>query len=249
MKTTLIIFLFLTNKLTAQNNLTGKEILEKTTIANGGDSWQKPQTLQLSGHATWTPFGKTDTSSIYFDTYKMFRIFPSENNAARIANGKIKFIAKYADSLYMQLIFDSKTTQNYLSNRAKPFQKYFSWGNNFGFSIIRFANKDSFKVERLVDDQVEGNSCYTVSITDPKQFVTTFSIDKKSFYIRGVSFITDIGYHNRIYSDFEKIKLKGGKYFVQPKRLRLFFDGFKWMDINWLNNKVNEPISDEIFQQ
>jgi hypothetical protein len=233
----------------AQDTLSGKTILAKTTAACGGDTWQQPQTLQLSGDATWTPFGKTDTSSIYFDTYKMYRVFPVENNAARVANGKVRFDAKYGDSTYMQLIFDSKITKNYLSERAKPFQKYFSWSNNFGFSIIRFAQRDSFKIDRLANDQVEGHPCYIVQITDPKKFVTTFSIDQKTFFIRGVAFITDIGYHHRIYSDFEKMKLDEGKFFVQPKRLRLYFDGIKWMDILWRNNKVNEPIPEEVFNK
>jgi hypothetical protein len=230
-------------------NYTAKGVLIKTVEACGGDTWQQPKTLQLSGNATWTPYGKTDSAhKIYFDTYQMYRVFPAENTAARVANGKVRFDAKYGDSLYMQLIFDSAISRNYLSDRAKPYQKYFSWSNNFGFSIIRFALRDSFKVERLVDDQVEGNDCYIIQITDPKKFVTTFSIDKQTFYIRGVAFITDIGYHHRIYSGFEKLDAGKGRFFIQPKRLRIYFDAIKWMDINWMKNKVNGEIGPEIFK-
>jgi hypothetical protein len=242
------IFLAALNNVTAQDTLSAKVILKKTIAASGGDTWQQPKTLQLAGDATWTPFGRTDTSAIHFDTYKMYRVFPAANNAARVANGKVRFDAKYGDSLYMQLVFDSKTSRNYLSERAKPYQKYFSWSNNFGFSIIRFAASDSFTTERLTDDQAEGFPCYIIQITDPKKFVTTFSIDKNSFYIRGVAFTTDIGYHHRIYADFEKLKAGDGQFFIQPKRLRIYFDGIKWMDINWRNNKVNEAIGDNIFQ-
>jgi hypothetical protein len=242
-----ILFLFAVTFVSAQNNLTGKEILKRTVIASGGDTWQQPQTLQLSGDATWTPYGKTDTSSMYFDTYKMYRVFPSENSAARQANGKVRFDAKYGDSTYMQLIFDSKITKNYLSGRAKPYQKYFSWSNNFGFSIIRFADRDSFTVNRLANDLVDGHDCYVVQIIDPKKFTTSFWIDSKSFYIRSVGFVTDLGWHHRIYSDFEKLNVGAGKFFIQPKRLRLYFEGVKWMDINWRNNKVNREIPDNIF--
>lgn len=242
-----ILFLFAVTFVPAQNNLTGKEILKRTVIANGGDTWQQPQTLQLSGDATWTPSGKTDTSSIYFDTYKMYRVFPSENNAARQANGKVRFDAMYGDSTYMQLIFDSKITKNYLSNRARPYQKYFSWSNNFGFSIIRFAERDSFTVNRLTNDLIDGNECYVVQIIDPKKFTTNFWIDAKTFYIRSVGFVTDLGWHHRIYSDFERLDAGDGKFFIQPKRLRLYFEGIKWMNINWRNNKVNREIADNIF--
>ncbi|MEI6264824.1 MAG: hypothetical protein WCP74_06950 [Sphingobacteriia bacterium] len=250
MKKIILLFCCIPFLLNAQSNLTGKEILHQLTIAAGGDLWQQPQSLQLSGNATWTPFGKTDPSeSIHFDTYKMYRVFPSQNLAAHAANGKIRFDAKYNDSTYMQLIFDGQKTLNYLSEKAKPYQKYFSWSNNFGFGIIRFADKDSFSVVRLADDQIEGYPCYVVQITDPKKMVTTFSIDQKTFYIRGVNFITDIGFHNRIYSDFEKLKPanKSGGYFIQARRIRLYFDGIKWMDINWTNNKVNGIIQDEVF--
>jgi hypothetical protein len=233
------------------NNLSGRDILKRATAASGGNTWQQPTTLQLNGDATWTPYGKTTVGeSIHFDTYKMFRVFPSENNAAHSANGKIRFDAKYGDSVYLQLMYDGKSTLNYLSEKAKPYQKYFSWSNNFGFSIIRFADRDSFQVQRLTDDQVEGHPVYIVQITDPKKMVTTFSIDQKTFWIRGVAFNTDIGYHHRIYSDFEKLKPVTGKgFFMQPKRLRIYFDGIKWMDINWRKNVVNGNIDDKMFEQ
>jgi hypothetical protein len=242
-----IAFVFIIGNVASQNNLSGKEILKRTVAASGGDTWQQPQTLQLSGDATWTPYGKKDTSSIHFDTYKMYRVFPSDNNAARQANGKVRFDAKYGDSMYMQLIFDSKITRNYLSNRAKPYQKYFSWSNNFGFSIIRFADRDSFTVNRLVNDLIDGNECYMVQIIDPKKFTTNFWIDTKTFYIRSVGFVTDLGWHHRIYSDFEKLNAGDGKFFIQPKKLRLYFEGVKWMEINWRKNKVNETIADTEF--
>jgi hypothetical protein len=246
LSTTILLLLFLQPSI-AQNNLTGKEILKRTVAACGGDTWQQPQTLQLSGDAVWTPYGKTDSSSIYFDTYKMYRVFPSENNAARQANGKVRFDAKYGDSTYMQLIFDSIITRNYLCNRAKPYQKYFSWSNNFGFSIIRFADRDSFTVNRLANDLIDGHDCHVVQIIDPKKFTTNFWIDSKTFYIRSVGFVTDLGWHHRIYSDFEKLNAGEGAFFIQPKRLRLYFEGVKWMDINWKNNKVNEEIEEEVF--
>jgi hypothetical protein len=229
-------------------NYTAKSVLRKTVEASGGDTWQQPQTLQLNGDAVWTPYGLTDSAhKIDFDQYQMYRIFPAVNDAARKANGKIRFDAKYGDSLYLQLIFDSAVTRNYLSERAKPYQKYFSWANNFGFSIIRFADRDSFLVEKLTSDAIDGNGCYVIRITDPKKFETTFWIDQKTFYIRSVGFKTDLGWHHRIYSDFEKLDAGRGKFFVQPRRLRIYFEGIKWMDVSWRKNIVNQPIADGVF--
>ncbi|MBL8515083.1 MAG: hypothetical protein JNJ55_13910, partial [Betaproteobacteria bacterium] len=68
--------------------------------------------------------------------------------------------------------------------------------------------------------------------------------DRKTSYIRSVAFTTDVGYHHRVYSEFSKAPIVN---FVQPQRVRLYFDGIKWMDIRWRQFKVNEPIADSVF--
>jgi len=231
----------------AQSSANAKLILKKAVAAAGGETWQFPKSLVLKGDAVWTPHGKTDAlNSIRFDKYAMYRVYPSENKAAHQANGKIRFDAAYGDSAYMQLIFDGQRTKNYLSDRAKPYQKHFSWSNNFGFGIIRFADRDSFQVHQLADDQVEGYPCFVIQIVDPKQTITNFFIDQQNYYIRSVAFLTDVGYHHRIYSDFTKADNVS---FVQPGRVRLYFDGIKWMDIHWRMFTVNQPIEDAVFKQ
>ena len=224
-----------------------KEILQLAVAASGGSLWQQPETLELHGTALFTPYGKTDArSQKQLDTYSMYRIFPGDNKAAHQANGKIRFDAATDNQVFMQLIFDGTKTRNTLSDDARPFREHFSWSNNFGFGIIRFADRDSFLVERLTDETNDGFPCYTVQITDPKKMITVFQIDKKSYLIRGVSFTTTVGYHHRIYSDFQKIKV-GNQFFMQPRRVRLFFDGVRWMDIHWEKNSVNQPIAEEVF--
>jgi hypothetical protein len=225
------------------NNLTAKEILKRTVAASGGDTWQQPSTLLLRGVATFTPHGKTD-SLLQFDRYAMYRIFPTENNAAHQANGKVRFDAFYGQNSFFELKFDGKKSKMALSDRAKPYAKQFNWSNNFGFGIIRFADRDSFQVTRLTDDQVEGFPCYIVQITDPKKMSTTFGIDKKSYFIRTVAFNTDVGYHHRVYSEFKRAKNCA---FIQPTRVRLYFDGVKWMDIDWQTFQVNEAIDENVF--
>jgi hypothetical protein len=227
--------------------LTGKTILQNAVKAAGGAIWQQPKTLMLKGDAVWTPHGKTDQANLLrFDEYAMHRVFPADNDAARQANGKVRFDAAANKALFMQLIFDGKTTHNVLSDAAKPYQKHFSWSNNFGFGILRFADREGFVVERLTDDQIEGYPCFVVQITDPKKTVTTFFIDIETNYIRSVAFNTDVGYHHRIYSEFRRAPNVD---FVQPTRVRLYFDGIKWMDIHWRQFAVNEAISDKVFER
>ena len=240
------LLLLIAINLTAQaSGLTGKAILQDAVKAAGGETWQQPKTLMLKGEAVWTPYGKADAENqLRFDQYAMYRVFPADSDNARKASGKVRFDAAAGKATFMQLIFDGTTTHNFLSDAAKPYQKHFSWSNNFGFGILRFADREGFTVTRLTDDQVEGHPCYVVQITDPKKMVTTFSVDVETKYIRSVAFNTDVGYHHRIYSDFKRAKNVD---FVQPTRVRLYFDGIKWMDINWRQFAVNEAIADKVF--
>ena len=36
--------------------------------------------------------------------------------------------------------------------------------------------------------------------------------------------------------------------FLQPTRIRIYYDGIKWMDINWKQYIINESIGDAIFE-
>lgn len=230
----------------AQNTLTAIEVLRKAAERAGGEDWQNPKTLRLNGTAEFTPYGLTDkTHRLFFETYTMHRIFPQENQEAHKANGKVRFDAAYGDSAFFRLKFDGVKSDMYLSERAKPYAKHFNWSNNFGFGIIRFADAPGYETLLLTDDQVEGKPCYLIRITDPKKNITVFGIDKKDFYIRMVAFSTDVGFHHRIYSDFKKAKNVN---FLQPTRVRLYFDGIKWMDILWKEFEVNQEIKEEVFE-
>jgi hypothetical protein len=176
-------------------------------------------------------------------------VFPVENDAAHKANGKVRFDARRGKDVFMHLVFDSKITRNILSERAKPYQKHFSWSNNFGFGIIRFANQPGYVLTRLADDQIEGYPCFVVQITDPKKMTTNFWIDSQTYLIRSVAFTTDVGYHHRIYSDFVRKHIDATRFFSQPTRVRLYFDGLKWMDIQWTDVAVNQPIADAVFER
>lgn len=226
--------------------MTAQEILRKATEVAGGDTWQSPKTLVLKGDADITPMGLADAKNkIHLDKYALYRVFPPYNDDAHKANGKVRFDANYGDSTYFKLIFDGKKNNMFLAERAKPYAKQFNLSNNFGFSIIRFADKPDFETLLLADDQVEGFPCYIIKIIDPKKNITVFAIDQKKFYIRMVAFNTEVGFHHRIYSDFTKVKNVN---FLQPQRLRIYFEGLKWVDIHWKEFYVNEVINDKVFE-
>jgi hypothetical protein len=223
---------------------TALAIVEQAVAAAGGEAWARPNTLQLRGHATFYALGEHD-QPIHVLTYKMWRVFPTENKAAHQANGRVRFDAFIGEKLFFQIAFDGQKSYAEFSPAAEREREAAKWENSFGFGILRFARDPAFTLTRLADDQIEGHPCYFVRVVDPHNNVTDFGIDQKDFAIRSVSFKTPRGFHQRLYSDF---KWHQKPRFRQPTRVRLYYDGVKWTDITWQEFAVNQPIEEAVFQ-
>lgn len=237
---TLIVCLILFASFASAQELTPLEIAKKTIEASGGETWRRPKTLQLSGTATLFWNGQTYRMT----TYKMWRVFPDENNSAHTANGKVRFDAFEGDKIFFRLAFDGVNSTQILSDAAKQNEESLKLGNNFGFSIFRFIENPDFLLARLPDDKIDGHPCYFIKITDAKKSDTIFGVDKKTFFIRYAAFQTPISLQQRFYDDFKRVK---GVKFIQPRSLRIFNGGVKTTEVFWKNYKVNEPIADEVF--
>ena len=227
----------------AYSQLSNLQIIKEAVKAAGGENWRRPKTLHLSGTATLCWEGKL-AKCRRMDTYKMWRVFPDKNEEAHRANGMVRFDAFEGNTLFVRVAFDGKKTSSFFSKEAEERKDAFRWANAFGFSILRFADGEGFKLVRMTDDQVEGFPCYFIKIIDPKKNETTFAIDKRSYRIRFVGFDTPLGYHNRIYSNFKWHK---NPRFIQPTRVRLYYNGVKTADIHWKKFAVNKAISDKVF--
>jgi hypothetical protein len=241
----MLLLLAMTLTATAQQPaLTALSIVEKAVAEAGGEAWARPNTLQLRGHATFYGLGE-QANEIHVPTYKMWRVFPTENKAAHQANGRVRFDAFIGDKRFFQIAFDGQKSLAEFSPEAEREREAAKWENSFGFGILRFARDPGFVLTRLADDQIEGHPCYFVRVLDPQKNVTDFGIDQKDFAIRAVSFKTPRGFHQRIYSDF---KWHQKPRFRQPTRVRLYYDGVKWTDITWQEFAVNQPIDEAVFQ-
>ena len=71
-----------------------------------------------------------------------------------------------------------------------------------------------------------------------------FGIDRESAYVRLAAWDTPRGWHQRIYSDFYWVAEPG---FLQPGRVRLYYDGAKSVDIRWTSAAINEELPDDLF--
>jgi hypothetical protein len=221
-------------------DLSARAIVERAHSAAGGEAWLRPKTLYLEGSATMY----RDGQEMPAPSYRMWRQFPAWNDAAHVANGKVRIDAYNGSERVLQISFDGEHSynENGLIEGAKASRE---WSENFGFGIIRFALGDGFELRRMPDDSVDAMATHVVQIKDPSGGETNFWIDQKSFAIRKVGFDTERGWHERIYSDFYPIEPSK---FMQPGRVRLYYRGILSNDIRWTHARLDEAFPAAVFR-
>lgn len=229
---------------TAAAALDGPTILARATEAHGGEAWANAKTLTLSGHAIfYAPTGGTIASRA--DDYRMWRVFDTNRRAAHTAEGKVRILAKAGPRQLFTVGFDGTTTWN--DKGAVPKSEADAlWAANFGFGIIRRAADPGFKAERMPDDTVGTHPLHMVRLTDPAGSVTVFGIDRRSYAIRTMGFMTPRGWHERTYDDF--IRLKNPAW-LQARHVTLRYNGVKQNEVFWTTTKVDAAIPDAVFAQ
>ncbi len=222
--------------------LEGAAILAMAREAAGGDDWANARTLTLSGHAVF--YGpKSHEPRTRASDYRMWRVFDPGRTVAHGADGKVRIIAKDTDRLIFEVGYDGETTWTERGITPKAEADKF-WASNFGFGIIRQADKPGFVATRLPDDDVGGHALYMVELTDPKGGKTLFGIDQKSHAIRTMGFRTPRGWHLRVYDDF--VHLEDPRW-LQARHVTLYYDGRKSNEVFWTETKVNAEIDAALF--
>lgn len=223
--------------------LTARQIVERAHAAAGGQAWLAAGTNVMRGQATLCRDGDP-ARCVHADRYEMYRVYPTElERGAHAGSGKFRLDAHVGDRVLFMVAFDGE--RSYDQNGPVPAERASSDEMSaFGFSAIRFALQPGFAVERLSDDQVEGRPCHFVRVTDPTGARTLFGIDQQTLAVRSAGWQTPKGFHQRLYSDFYAV---GDGGFVQPGRVRHFYDGVKTVDIRWTSAEIGQPIPDAVF--
>ena len=223
--------------------LTARQIVARAHAAAGGAAWLAAGTNVMRGEANLCRDGDP-ARCVHADRYEMYRVYPTELKAgAHAGSGKFRLDAYAGDRLIFRIAYDGE--RSYDQNGPVPPERASNdEASAFGFSAIRFALQPGFEVERLTDDQVEGRPCHFVRVTDPTGTRTVFGIDQSSYAVRSAGWQTPKGFHLRLYSDFYTA---GDGRFVQPGRVRHYYDGAKSVDIRWTSAEIGQPIADAMF--
>jgi hypothetical protein len=222
--------------------LTAQDIVARAHAAAGGQAWLKAGTNVMRGHAELCRDGKPD-ACVRADHYAMYRVYPTELLKAHAGSGKFRLDARAGDRVLFQIAFDGERSYSQDGPVEGP-RAETDEGTGFGFSAIRFALEDGFRLERLLDDAVEGRPSHLIRVTDPSGQKTLFAIDSDTFHILSAAWQSPRGWHERRYSEFYRVGEQG---FLQPGRVRHYYEGVKSVDIYWTSAEIGTPIADEVF--
>ena len=227
----------------AQQEPDGAAILALAREAAGGDEWANAKTLTLSGHAVF--YGSEGHEPKYkADDYRMWREYDLDRQSAHGAEGKVRIISKSGGKTVFEVGYDGETTWTEKGILPKDVaDKY--WANNFGFGIIRHADKPGFTATRLADDLFDGHKIYVVELKDPQGGKTLFGIDQQMHAIRTLAFDTPRGWHRRTYRDF--VMLENPRW-LQARHVTLYYDDRKANEVFWTETRVNAAIDNELFK-
>ncbi len=223
------------------DDLTATEIIERAYEHAGGDEWVNPESLLMEGYGL---FWRGTEDYVRYEPYRMWRVYPDEKSEAHAADGRVRIEAMKDGAIVFQIAFDGDVTYDQngpIEGQADSDR----WASNFGFGVIRHALDDGYSLTRLPDDYVDGAGTYLIQITDPAGGETVFGIRQADFAIVSVGFDTPRGWHHRTYSDFFRNE-EGG--WLQPGRVRLYYDGVKANEVYWTRFEINGEYSKDLFQ-
>lgn len=119
------------------------------------------------------------------------------------------------------------------------------WSANFGFGAIRHALDEGWSQTRGPDRLIDGAPAFMVTLRDPAGGETLFGIRQSDFAVVYVGFDTPRGWHERRYSHFFT---KPGLDWVQPGRVRLFYNGVKANEAVWTDFEIGADMPDALFR-
>ena len=218
---------------------TPKDIITRAHKAAGGLTWARPKSLAMGGYAVFYKDGQTHRH----ESHKMWRVYAATKTDARQVDGKVRIHSLKDGVAVINISYDGTTT--YTDNGAQPKTAADKgWSENFGFGVIRHALRDGYHLERLPDDLIDGKSAYMINVIDPAGGETQFGIAQKDYKILKVGFDTARGWHERIYSDFYS---NPDEHWVQPGRVRLYYNGEKSNEVIWKRYAINQDLPDCLF--
>lgn len=220
-------------------SVSAAQIVDRAHKAAGGATWTRPKSLAMEGYAVFYKDGAVSRH----ETHKMWRVYDAAKTNAHKADGKVRITSMRDGAAIINLSYDGTATYTLAGPQPKS-ESDKRWASNFGFGVIRHALDDGYSLKRLPDDLIDGKSAYVINVIDPAGGETLFGIAQENAAIVKVGFDTERGWHERIYSNFYS---NPGEKWVQPGRVRLYYNGIKANEVIWERYAINEDLPECLF--
>lgn len=224
---------------TAHINLSAKDIMMRAHAAAGGTTWTRPQSLAMDGYAVFYKNGM----SAKHEHHRMWRVYYAAKTDAHSVDGKVRIESIQNGNPVINLSYDGQTTYTSQGPQSKS-ESDKRWSSNFGFGVVRHALDEGYNLERLPDDLIDGKPAYMIRVIDAVGGETQFGIAQSDYKILKVGFETERGWHERIYSNFYSNPKES---WVQPGRVRLYYNGTKFNEVIWTSYSLNQDLPDCLF--
>ncbi|RKQ71971.1 hypothetical protein DES40_1307 [Litorimonas taeanensis] len=221
-------------------SITAQSVIESAYDKAGGAFWVRPLSLSMEGYAVFYKDGVATLN----ERHSMWRVYDAAKMNAHQVDGMVRIESIRDGKPVINISFDGETTYT----DAGPLPQSTSnkqWSSSFGFGVIRHALDDGYTMKRLADDLIDGRKAYIVEITDPSNGKTLFGISQDNYSILKVGFDTNKGWHERIYSNFFS---NSDDEWVQPGRVRLYYNGIKSNEVIWTKYSVNDVLDTCLFK-
>ncbi|WP_371397220.1 hypothetical protein [Fretibacter rubidus] len=211
--------------------------------AAGGAQWSAPTSLFMDGYGVFYRGGEGGTNASTHERHRMWRVYAAEKSDAHRVDGKVRVRSEKDGVPVIDVSYDGATTYTTAGPQPKS-EADKRWASNFGFGVIRHAFDDGYTLKRLPDDLIDGRAAFMIEVIDPTGGSTIFGIAQDNSQILKVGFDTDRGWHERTYSNFFS---NPGEAWVQPGRVRLYYNGVKANEVIWTSYRINKDIPDCTF--
>lgn len=229
----------LTTLYPAEPELSAENIVSQAHVAAGGKGWSRPVSLAMDGYAVFYKNGVAFKN----EHHRMWRVYDAGKTDAHKVDGKVRIESIRDGKAVINLSYDGETTYTPQGPQPKT-QTDKQWSSSFGFGVIRHALDDGYSLSRLPDDLIDGRPAFLVRVTDPAGGTTQFGIAQDDYAVLKVGFDTPRGWHERIYSNFYS---NPGESWVQPGRVRLYYNGVKSNEVIWTSYAINEDLAPCLF--
>jgi len=222
------------------NDMSANDIMTRAHQAAGGEVWSRPKSLSMAGYGVFYKDGK----AVRHETHNMWRVYAASKTDAHKVDGKVRIESIRGGAPVINLSYDGEYTYTPGGQQPKS-ESDKQWSSNFGFGVVRHALDKGYTLSRLPDDLIDGRAAYLVDVQDPAGGSTYFGIAQDDFALLKVAFDTPRGWHERIYSNFFS---NPGESWVQPGRVRLYYNGVKANEVIWESYKINQDLPDCLFR-